>query len=97
MNEFKNDLINIKNKCEELEKNSFAFELYKDEVKKNKSLLILTFVLSGIITLLSVTLIYFFLTTAVVETTTEEIIEMETDTGHNNYVGGDNNGEIENN
>jgi hypothetical protein len=63
MNEFKNDLINIKNKCEELEKNSFGFELYTEEVKRNRKLILLNFILSGLITLLSITLIYFFLTT----------------------------------
>ena len=31
------------------------------------------------------------------ETITEEIFDMETENGNNNYVGGDNNGEIKNN
>lgn len=80
------------------EENSFARELLKDLKAQNKRLFIIwiiTFI--ALIGMVGYT-VYLLNDIGTEETiTTTETYDMNTENGNNNYIGGDNYGEIENN
>jgi hypothetical protein len=97
----KEDMLDIKNEVNEIKEKSFAYELVKTQQKlhdkQNRRNFIIIFVL--IIALIIETCYLFYLKDDIgtIETTTEETYDMSTEDGNNNYIGGDNNGYIENN
>ena len=74
---------------------SFAMELLHDARKTNKRQFIIILVILGMFTALLGYTIWLLNDINYVETS--EVYDMNTENGNNNYVGGDNNGNIENN
>lgn len=92
----KEEIDNIKQKVHELQEQSFALELLKDQKKQNKRQFIIILVILGMFTcLLGYTI--WLLNDIGTETTTTETYDMDTENGNNNFRGGNNNGNIENN
>lgn len=91
----KEEIENIKHQVEEIQEESLALELIKDYKKQNKRQFILILVILGMFTcLLGYTL--WLMNDIGVETTTTETYDMNTENGNNNFIGGNNNGNIEN-
>lgn len=92
----KEEINNIRHEVEELQEQSFALELLKDQKKQNKRQFIIILVILGMFTcLLGYTI--WILNDIGTETTTTETYDMDTENGNNNFIGGNNNGNIENN
>lgn len=92
----KDEINNIKNEVHKLQEQSLALELLKDYKKQNKRQFIIILVILGMFTcLLGYTI--WLLNDIGTETTTTETYDMDTDNGNNNFIGGNNNGNIENN
>lgn len=94
--DLKEEMNEMKKNLKEIEEQSIAMEFIKDYKLNSKRFFIawiVTFI--AFIGLLSYT-IYLLNDTTVVETS-EETYNMSTEDGNNNYIGGDNNGEINNN
>lgn len=94
--DIKEEMVEMKEDIKKLQSESLAYEMLKDSVKASKRK-------DGIIVLLIVLLAFSFMYTiyllndfTVVETT-QETYDMSTEDGNNNFIGGDNNGEINNN
>lgn len=92
----KEEIEDMKKEVKDIQEHSFAMELLKDARKTNKRQFIIILVILGMFTcLLGYTI--WLLNDIGVETTTTESYDMSTEEGNNNFVGGDNNGNIENN
>lgn len=92
----KEEIDNIRNEVHELQEQSLALELLKDYKKQNKRQFIIILVILGMFTcLLGYTI--WLLNDIGTETTTTETYDMDTENGNNNFIGGNNNGNIENN
>ena len=92
----KEEIDNIRNEVHELQEQSLALELLKDYKKQNKRQFVIILVILGMFTcLLGYTI--WLLNDIGTETTTTETYDMDTDNGNNNFIGGNNNGNIENN
>lgn len=93
----KEEVLEMKKEVEELREieESFAMSLLKDYKKQNKRLFVVILVILGMFTCLLGYTIYLLNDIGAIETT--ESYDMNTENGNNNYVGGDNNGNIENN
>lgn len=92
----KDEINNIKNEVHKLQEQSLALELLKDYKKQNKRQFIIILVILGMFTcLLGYTI--WLLNDIGTETTTTETYDMDTENGNNNFIGGNNNGNIENN
>ena len=75
---------------------TLAYELLQDMKKQNRRMFIIILVTLGMFTgLLSYTI--WLLNDIGTETTTTETYDMDTENGNNNFIGGNNNGNIENN
>lgn len=93
--DIKEEMAEMKNSIKKIQSESLAYEMLQDQRKQNKRMFIvwiITFI--AFIGLLSYT-IYLLNDIQVIETT--ESFDMSTENGNNNYIGGDNNGEITNN
>lgn len=94
------EIDNIKQKVHELQEHSFAYELLKDQKnlseKQNKKQFIIILVILGM-WFATIGYLVYILTDISTETTTTENYDMDTENGNNNFIGGDNNGNIENN
>ena len=91
----KDDLQEVKKSINEVRQESFAMELLQDMKKQNKRQFIIIIVILGMFTCLLGYTIWLLNDINYVETS--EVYDMNTENGNNNYVGGDNNGNIENN
>ena len=92
----KEEIDNIRNEVHELQEQSLAMSLLKDYKKQNKRQFVIILVILGMFTcLLGYTI--WLLNDIGTETTTTETYDMDTDNGNNNFIGGNNNGNIENN
>lgn len=91
----KEEIEDIKHQVEEIQEESLAYSLLRDYKKQNKRQFIIILVILGMFTcLLGYTL---WLTNDIgVETTTTETYDMNTENVNNNFIGGNNNGNIEN-
>ena len=90
------EVLEMKKEVEEIQEQSLALELLKDYKKQNKRQFVIILVILGMFTcLLGYTI--WLLNDIGNETTTTETYDMNTENGNNNYVGGNNNGNIENN
>lgn len=75
---------------------TLAYELLQDMKKQNRRMFIIILFTLGMFTcLLGYTI--WLLNDIGTETTTTETYDMDTENGNNNFIGGNNNGNIENN
>lgn len=93
----KKEINNIKHEVHELQEQSLALELLKDYKKQNKRQFIVILVILGMWFSTIGYLVYILNDIGTETTTTTETYDMDTENGNNNYIGGDNNGNIENN
>lgn len=93
----KKEINNIKHEVHELQEQSLAFELLKDFKTQNKRQFIIILVILGMWFATIGYLVYILNDIGTETTTTTETYDMDTENGNNNYIGGDNNGNIENN
>lgn len=94
-NEIKEEIAEAKENLEMLQKESVAYEMLKEQRRQNKRLFIIwlvTFI--AFMGLLTYTI---YLLNDIEYVETEETYNMSTENGNNNFIGGDNNGEINNN
>lgn len=75
---------------------TLAYELLQDMKKQNKRMFIIILVILGMFTILLGYTIW-LLNDINTDITTTETYDMDTENGNNNYIGGNNNGNIENN
>lgn len=92
----KEEIDNIKNEVHELQEQSLALELLKDYKKQNKRQFVIILVILGM-WFATIGYLVYILNDIGTETTTTESYDMSTENGNNNFIGGDNNGDIENN
>ena len=92
----KGEINNIRNEVHELQEQSLALELLKDYKKQNKRQFIIILVILGM-WFATIGYLVYILNDIGTETTTTESYDMSTENGNNNFIGGDNNGDIENN
>lgn len=99
--DIKEEVEDIKSKVKTIgnDKNSLAYEMLQEQKKQNKRLFIIIIVLCIMLSAITCYTIYLLNDIEIVETTetNENIYDMSTEDGNNNYIGGDNNGEITNN
>lgn len=93
----KKEISNIKHEVHELQEQSLAFELLKDFKTQNKRQFIIILVILGMWFATIGYLVYILNDIGTETTTTTETYDMDTENGNNNYIGGDNTGNIENN
>lgn len=91
------EVLEMKKEVEEIQEHSFAMELLKDQKRQNKRQFIIILVILGMWFATIGYLVYILNDIGTETTTTTETYDMNTDNGNNNFVGGDNNGNIENN
>lgn len=91
------EIEDMKKEVEEIQEHSFAMELLKDQKKQNKRQFIIILVILGMFTCLLGYTIWLLNDIGTETTTTTETYDMSTEEGNNNYIGGDNNGKVENN
>ena len=90
------EVLEMKKEVEEIPEQSLALEFLKDYRERNKREFIIILVILGMFTcLLGYTI--WLLNDIGTETTTTETYDMDTENGNNNFIGGNNNGNIENN
>lgn len=89
------DIMAVRKDLEEVKNESFVSEILKDYKKANKRQFIIILVLLGMFTALLGYNIYLLNDIGTINTT--ETYDMNTENGNNNFIGGDNNGNIENN
>ena len=91
----KEEMLEMKKEVEEIQEESFATQILKDYKKQNKRQFIVILVIL-IMWFATIGYLIYILNDIGVETTTTETYDMNTENGNNNYVGGNNNGNIEN-
>lgn len=92
----KEEIDNIKYEVHELQEQSLAMEIIKDYKKQYKRQYIITLVILSM-WFATIGYLVYILNDIGTETTTTKSYDMSTENGNNNFVGGDNNGNIENN
>lgn len=93
----KEEVLEMKKEVQEIQEQSFAMELLKDQKKQNKRQFIIILVILGMWFATIGYLVYVLNDIGTGTTTTDETYDMSTEEGNNNYIGGDNNGKVENN
>lgn len=91
----KDEIEDIKHQVEEIQEESLAFSLLKDYKRQSKRQFIIILVILGM-WFATIGYLVYVLNDIGVETTTTETYDMNTENGNNNFIGGDNNGNIEN-
>lgn len=91
------EVLEMKKEVEEIQEHSFAMELLKDQKKQNRRQFIIILVILGMWFATIGYLVYVLNDTNTETTSTTETYDMSTEEGNNNYIGGDNNGKVENN
>lgn len=92
----KEEIDNIRNEVHELQEQSLAMSLLMDYKKQNKRQFVIILVILGM-WFATIGYLVYILNDIGTETTTTESYDMSTENGNNNFIGGDNNGNIENN
>lgn len=95
--DLKKEVLELEKEVKDIQEHSFAMELLKDQKKQNKRMFIIILVILGMFTCLLGYTIWLLTDIGVETTSTTETYDMNTDNGNNNFVGGDNNGNIKNN
>lgn len=91
------DVLEMKKEVEEIQEQSFAMELLKDQKKQNKRMFIIILVILGM-WFLTIGYLVYVLNDIGTETTTQEVTQ-ENSSGNNNFIGNDGditNGKTEN-
>ena len=91
----KEEMLEMKKEVEEIQEESFATQILKDYKKQNKRQFIVILVIL-IMWFATIGYLIYILNDIGVETTTTETYDMNTENGNNNFIGGNNNGNIEN-
>ena len=91
----KEEMLEMKKEVEEIQEESFATQILKDYKKQSKRQFIVILVIL-IMWFATIGYLIYILNDIGVETTTTETYDMNTENGNNNFIGGDNNGNIEN-
>lgn len=91
------EMLEMKKEVEEIQEESLAMSLLKDYKMQNKRQFIVILVILGMWFATIGYLVYVLNDIGTENTTNTETYDMNTDNGNNNFVGGDNNGNIENN
>lgn len=91
----KDEIEDIKHQVEEIQEESLALSLLKDYKRQSKRQFIIILVILGM-WFATIGYLVYVLNDIGVETTTTETYDMNTENGNNNFIGGDNNGNIEN-
>lgn len=91
----KEEIEDIKHQVEEIQEESLALELIKDYKKQSKRQFIIILVILGM-WFATIGYLVYVLNDIGVETTTTETYDMNTENSNNNFIGGNNNGNIEN-
>lgn len=91
------EMLEMKKEVEEIQEESLAMSLLKDYKKVNERMFIIILVILGMWFATIGYLVYVLNDIGTETTTNTETYDMNTDNGNNNFVGGDNNGNIENN
>lgn len=91
------EMLEMKKEVEEIQEESLAMSLLKDYKKVNERMFIIILVILGMWFATIGYLVYVLNDIGTETTSTTETYDMNTDNGNNNFVGGDNNGNIENN
>lgn len=91
------EVLEMKKEVEEIQEESFATQILQDYKKQNKRQFIVILVILGMWFATIGYLVYVLNDIGTETTTTTETYDMNTDNGNNNFIGGDNNGNIENN
>lgn len=91
----KEEIEDIKHQVEEIQEESLAYSLLRDYKRQTKRLFII-WIITFIAFIGTVGYLIHTLNDIGVETTTTETYDMNTENGNNNFIGGDNNGNIEN-
>lgn len=93
----KEEVLEMKKEVQEIQEQSFAMELLKDQKKQNKRQFIIILVILGMWFATIGYLVYVLNDIGTETTTTDETYDMSTEEGNNHYISGDNNGKVENN
>ena len=93
----KEEVLELEKEVKDIQEHSFAMELLKDQKKQNKRMFIIILFILGMFTCLLGYTIWLLNDIGTETTTTTETYDMSTEEGNNNYIGGDNNGKVENN
>lgn len=91
----KEEIEDIKHQVEEIQEESLAYSLLRDYKRQTKRQFIIILVILGM-WFATIGYLVYVLNDIGVETTTTETYDMNTENGNNNFIGGDNNGNIEN-
>ena len=91
----KEEVLELEKEVEEIQEESLAMELLRDQRKQNKRMFIIILVILGMFTCLLGYTIWLLNDIGTETTTTTETYDMSTEEGNNNYIGGDNNGKVE--
>ena len=91
------EVLEMKKEVEEIQEQSLALELLKDYKKQNKRQFVIILVILGMFTCLLGYTIWLLNDIGTETTSTTETYDMSTEEGNNNYIGGNNNGKVENN
>lgn len=89
------EMLEMKKEVEEIQEESFATQILKDYKKQSRRQFIVILVIL-IMWFATIGYLIYILNDIGVETTTTETYDMNTDNGNNNFIGGNNNGNIEN-
>ena len=91
----KEEIEDIKHQVEEIQEESLAYSLLRDYKRQTKRQFIIILVILGM-WFATIGYLVYILNDIGTETTTTESYDMNTENGNNNFIGGDNNGNIEN-
>ena len=91
----KEEIEDIKHQVEEIQEESLAYSLLRDYKRQTKRQFIIILVILGM-WFATIGYLVYILNDIGVETTTTETYDMNTENGNNNFIGGYNNGNIEN-
>lgn len=91
----KEEIEDIKHQVEEIQEESLAYSLLRDYKRQTKRQFIIILVIL-VMWFATIGYLVYILNDIGVETTTTETYDMNTENGNNNFIGGDNNGNIEN-
>ena len=93
----KEEVLEMKKEVQEIQEQSFAMELLTDQKKQNKRQFIIILVILGMWLATIGYLVYVLNDIGTETTSTTETYDMSAEEGNNNYIGGNNNGKVENN
>lgn len=91
----KEEIEDIKHQVEEIQEESLAYSLLRDYKRQTKRQFIIILVIL-VMWFATIGYLVYILNDIGVETTTTETYDMNTENGNNNFIGGNNNGNIEN-